>query len=41
MSWNFVSSSKARLEAAEREWRQGAFPRIPTDDGEPIPMPER
>jgi redox-sensitive bicupin YhaK (pirin superfamily) len=39
MRWNFVSSSKARLDAAERDWRSGAFPRIPTDDGEPIPMP--
>ena len=37
--WNFVSSSKARLDAAERDWREGRFPRIPTDDGELVPMP--
>jgi redox-sensitive bicupin YhaK (pirin superfamily) len=41
MLWNFVSSSKERLARAEADWRAMRFPRIPTDDGEPIAMPER
>ncbi len=41
MRWNFVASTKERLDEAERAWREGRFPRIPTDDGVPIPMPER
>ena len=39
--WNFVSSSKARIERAKDDWRNGRFPRVPGDDGEPIPLPER
>jgi len=38
--WNFVSSDKARLEAAKRDWAEGKFPRVPGDD-EFIPLPER
>ena len=44
--WNFVSSSKARLEDAKSEWRPGPrtssqrFPPIPGDDQEFIPLPE-
>jgi redox-sensitive bicupin YhaK (pirin superfamily) len=39
--WNFVSSSQQRIEAAKRDWREGRFPRIPGDDVEFIPLPER
>jgi redox-sensitive bicupin YhaK (pirin superfamily) len=38
--WNFVSSSEERIERAKREWKEGAFPRVPGDDVEFIPLPE-
>jgi redox-sensitive bicupin YhaK (pirin superfamily) len=38
--WNFVSSSKERIERAKEDWKRGAFPRIPGDDVEFIPLPE-
>jgi len=38
--WNYVSSSKARIEQAKHDWREGRFPRIPGDDVEFIPLPE-
>jgi redox-sensitive bicupin YhaK (pirin superfamily) len=38
--WNFVGSSKARIEAAKRDWKEGRFPKIPGDDQEFIPLPE-
>jgi redox-sensitive bicupin YhaK (pirin superfamily) len=38
--WNFVSSSKERIERAKREWQDGAFGLIPGDDKEFIPLPE-
>jgi redox-sensitive bicupin YhaK (pirin superfamily) len=38
--WNFVSSSEERIERAKREWREGAFPRVPGDEVEFIPLPE-
>jgi redox-sensitive bicupin YhaK (pirin superfamily) len=40
LDWNFVSSSKERLERAKIAWRSGRFPRIPSDDIEFIPLPE-
>lgn len=36
--WNFVSSSKERIEQAKRDWQQGAFDKVPGDD-EFIPLP--
>ena len=41
MWWNFVSSSKERIEQAKRDWEAGAFGLIPGDDVERIPLPER
>jgi redox-sensitive bicupin YhaK (pirin superfamily) len=38
--WNFVSSSKERIERAKAEWREDRFPRIPGET-ERIPLPER
>ncbi|NUP11484.1 MAG: pirin family protein [Polyangiaceae bacterium] len=38
--WNFVSSSKERIERAKEDWRAGRFPTIPGDDEERIPLPE-
>lgn len=40
MWWNFVSSSRERIEQAKSDWRAGRFPRIPNDAGDPIPLPE-
>jgi redox-sensitive bicupin YhaK (pirin superfamily) len=37
--WNFVSSSTERIERAKLEWKEGAFPRVPGDDVEFIPLP--
>jgi len=38
--WNFVSSSRERIERAKQEWKSGAFGKIPGDDKEFIPLPE-
>jgi len=38
--WNFVSSSKDRIERAKQEWKAGQFGLIPGDDKEFIPLPE-
>jgi redox-sensitive bicupin YhaK (pirin superfamily) len=37
--WNFVSSSKDRIERAKADWAAGRFPKIPGDDTEFIPLP--
>jgi redox-sensitive bicupin YhaK (pirin superfamily) len=38
--WNFVSSSKERIEQARRDWREQRFPKVPGDEIEFIPLPE-
>lgn len=38
--WNFVSSSKERIERAKQEWRDRLFPEIPGDKAEFIPLPD-
>ena len=38
--WNFVSSSKERLERAKSDWKNGRFPKVPGDDVEFIPLPD-
>ena len=38
--WNFVSSSKERLEQAKRDWKEGRFPKVPGDEAESIPLPD-
>ena len=38
--WNFVSSSKERIEQAKEEWKTGRFDIVPGDDEEFIPLPE-
>jgi redox-sensitive bicupin YhaK (pirin superfamily) len=38
--WNFVSSSKERIEQAKADWQEGRFGKIPGDDQEFIPLPE-
>ena len=37
--WNFVSSSKDRLEAAKADWRAGRFGAVP-GELDPLPLPE-
>lgn len=37
--WNFVSSSRERIEKAKEDWRNGRFGRVPGDD-EFMPLPE-
>lgn len=37
--WNFVSSSKERIEQAKEDWRKGRFNKVP-DETEFIPLPE-
>ncbi len=38
--WNFVSSSRERINEAKRAWRAGEFALPPDDDHEFIPLPE-
>jgi len=38
--WNFVASSRDRIEAAKADWVAGKFGKIPGDDVELIPLPE-
>jgi redox-sensitive bicupin YhaK (pirin superfamily) len=39
--WNFVSSDRDRIEQAKEDWTKGRFPKIPGDEEEFIPLPER
>jgi redox-sensitive bicupin YhaK (pirin superfamily) len=38
--WNFVSSSRDRINQAKADWKALRFPLIPGDDDEYIPLPE-
>jgi redox-sensitive bicupin YhaK (pirin superfamily) len=38
--WNFVSSSRERINQAKEDWRAGRFPLVPGDSEEFIPLPE-
>ncbi|MEO6225691.1 MAG: pirin family protein [Sphingomicrobium sp.] len=38
--WNFVSSSRDRINQAKDDWKALRFPLIPGDDAEFIPLPE-
>ena len=40
IEWNFVSSSKDRLEQAKSDWRAGRMKLPDADDQEFIPLPE-
>jgi redox-sensitive bicupin YhaK (pirin superfamily) len=37
--WNFVSSSRERINEAKEDWKAQRFPLIPGDDQEFIPLP--
>jgi redox-sensitive bicupin YhaK (pirin superfamily) len=38
--WNFVSSSRERIERAKDDWRARRFPLVPGDEVDFIPLPE-
>ena len=38
--WNFVSSSRDRINQAKDDWKADRFPKVPGDDAEFIPIPE-
>ncbi|HET6804484.1 MAG TPA: pirin-like C-terminal cupin domain-containing protein, partial [Frateuria sp.] len=39
--WNFVASSRERIERAKADWSAGRFGVVPGDEEEFIPLPER
>ena len=39
--WNFVSSSRERIEQAKQDWIAGRFPLVPGDEEELIPFPDK
>ncbi|MDZ4308337.1 pirin family protein [Allopontixanthobacter sp.] len=39
--WNFVSSSRDRINQAKQDWTQGNFPKVPGDEEEWIPIPDQ
>lgn len=39
--WNFVSSSRDRINQAKDDWKAMRFPLIPGDDQEFIPLPDQ
>ncbi|MFI8666732.1 pirin family protein [Qipengyuania sp. NPDC077410] len=38
--WNFVSSSRERINQAKDDWHEGRFGTVPGEDGEFIPLPD-
>jgi len=39
--WNFVSSDRERINQAKKDWKAGNFPKVPGDEEEWIPLPEK
>ncbi len=39
--WNFVSSSRDRIEQAKQDWQNYRFPIVPGDEEERIPLPDQ
>jgi redox-sensitive bicupin YhaK (pirin superfamily) len=39
--WNFVSSSRDRIKQAKEDWDAGRFPKVPGDEDEWIPLPDK
>jgi len=37
--WNFVSSSRERIDQAKADWKNGNFAKVPGDEEEFIPLP--
>ena len=38
--WNFVASSRERIEEAKERWRKREFPEVPGEGPEFVPLPE-
>ncbi|MBS0481494.1 MAG: pirin family protein [Proteobacteria bacterium] len=38
--WNFVGSSRDRINQAKHDWEDGRFPKVPGDEEEFIPLPQ-
>jgi hypothetical protein len=38
--WNFVSSSRERIQQAKADWKGGRFAKVSGDEEEFIPLPE-
>jgi hypothetical protein len=38
--WNFVPSSRERIEQGKADWKAGRFAKVPGDDKDFIPLPE-
>ena len=38
--WNFVASSRERIQQAKADWKGGRFAKVPGDEKEFIPLPE-
>lgn len=38
--WNYVASSRERIEQAKRDWKEGRFPKVPGDEIEFVPLPD-
>ncbi len=41
MWWNFVATSRERIEQAKTDWREGRFGLVPGDEKEFIPLPDK
>ena len=39
--WNFVSSSRERINQAKDDWLEDRFPKVPGDEEEFIPLPQK
>ncbi len=39
--WNFVSSRRDRINQAKEDWREGRFAKVPGDEEEFIPLPDK
>ena len=39
--WNFVSSDRDRIEQAKEDWQAGRFAKVPGDEEEYIPLPDK
>jgi len=39
--WNFVSSDRERINQAKKDWKADNFPKVPGDEEEWIPLPEK
>ena len=39
--WNFVSSDRDRIQQAKEDWAEGRFPKVPGDEEEWIPLPDK